>query len=189
VANEYADWRELKDMRNISGTSQDGALQRAIKRASRSIDRRCARRFYRDGEVSTRVFAPYGRTITGRAGETLLVPDIASEAGLLFSIAGIQAPPATLSYVYFSDTERAITGVTRSSWYGGRLEITAEFGWPAVPDNIEQATLLLANRRYMRKDSPEGVSGWNQEGAVQVSRYDPDIEDLVQPYVLEGFGA
>jgi hypothetical protein len=40
MANEYADWEELKSMRSITGSSQDEALQKAVTRASRAIDRR-----------------------------------------------------------------------------------------------------------------------------------------------------
>jgi hypothetical protein len=80
------------------------------------------------------------------------------------------------------------TGVLAVCFPGRRWRITARWGWPAVPDDIAQATLLLANRRFMRVDSPEGVAGWNDQGPVRVSRFDPDIEDLVGPYVLPGFG-
>lgn len=192
MANEYADWEELKGMRSITGSGQDDALQRAVRRASRAIDRRCARRFWRDGVISARSL-PSGRGQTAVSGgsETLLSSDIADAATVTVSVGGISTPSDSLSFSYFSASEPrgAITGLIRSSWYGGRIEILAEYGWPAVPDSIEEATLLLANRRYMRKDSPEGTSGWSTEGSVGVSRFDSDIEDLVQPFVLEGFGA
>ena len=83
-----------------------------------------------------------------------------------------------------------ITGLRRDGggWcFARRARVTADWGWPAVPDAIVEATLLLANRRFMRKDSPEGIAGWAAEGPVRVSRFDPDIEDLVGPYVIPGF--
>ncbi|SCL43276.1 hypothetical protein GA0074692_6801 [Micromonospora pallida] len=43
-------------------------------------------------------------------------------------------------------------------WAGPRVRVTARWGWPAVPDEISRAALLLANRLYMRKDSPAGWS-------------------------------
>jgi hypothetical protein len=190
VANEYGSLEELKEMRSISAdvTSQDQALLRALTRASRAIDRRCGRFFYRTGAPVARSFSPRGRTISFLGSETLLVDDIADESSVSISIGGVTADPSGISY-----TPRAagqpVTGIIRSSWYGGALLITAEWGWPEVPDEIQQATLLLANRRYMRKDSPEGTSGWSQEGQISVSRYDSDVEDLVAPFVLEGFGA
>lgn len=192
MANEYADWEELKSMRSITGTSQDEALQRAVTRASRAIDRRCGRRFWRDGLVTTRFYPSVrGRTVYSAGSEMFLTPDIADPDTIAVSIGGVAVDTEGLSLSYFSESDAggAITGLLRSSWYGGRIGIGAEYGWPAVPDSIEEATLLLANRRYMRKDSPEGTSGWSTEGAVGVSRFDQDIEDLVSPFVLEGFGA
>jgi hypothetical protein len=192
MANEYADWEELKSMRSITGSSQDEALQKAVTRASRAIDRRCGRRFWRDGVVSVRGYPSVrGRTAYSSGSEVFLTEDIADSATVSVAIGGVATEAEGLSFSYFSSSgdQGAITGLIRPSWYGGRVAITAEFGWPAVPESIEEATLLLANRRYMRKDSPEGTSGWSAEGAVGVSRFDQDIEDLVQPFVIEGFGA
>lgn len=192
MANEYAELEELKEMRSITSNSQDAALQRAITRASRAIDRRCGRRFWRDGEVSTTYYPNLqGRSIVSGSSETFLTGDIATAATISVSLGGVESAPDGLSFSYFSSFEPhgAITGITRASWWGGRVQLTAEYGWPAVPDSIEEATLLLANRRYMRKDSPEGTSGWSTEGQTGVSRFDQDIEDLVAPFVIEGFGA
>jgi len=189
VANEYADWQELKEMRSIDPdrTEWDAALKRAVTRASRAIDNRTRpRRFYRDGTVSTRTISPYGRTVRENGSEILLLDDIADVSTLVVSIGGQE----TTSYTYTTpDAGWPVTSLSYSSWYGGDISITAEWGWPEVPASIEEATLLLANRRYMRKDSPEGTSGWSQEGAAGVSRFDQDIEDLVWPYLLDGFGA
>lgn len=190
MANEYADWEELKEMRNITSSDHDARLKRAVTRASRAIDKRCSRIFWRTGVASERRLSPRGRTIISGGEELLLTDDIATEGGLAITLAGASVSVDGLSFSYFgSNSSGAITGITRTSWYGGAIAITAEWGWPEVPDGIEEATLLLANRRYMRKDSPEGVSGWSQEGPIQVSRFDPDIEDLVNPYVIEGFGS
>jgi hypothetical protein len=69
------------------------------------------------------------------------------------------------------------------------VAVTAEWGWPSVPPEVEEAALLLANRRWMRRNSPEGVAGFGGEGPIQVSRFDSDIEDLLQPFIIPGFGA
>lgn len=193
MANEYATLAELKEMRSISTsvTSQDAALQRALTRASRAIDKRCGsgRRFYRDGVTSARTFSPRGRTVIRGTEELLLTDDIATSSGLSVTVGGTSTDSFSTYPENAESKGEAITGLLLSSWYGGAIVITAEWGWPKVPENITEATLLLANRRYMRKDSPEGVSGWSQEGPIQVSRFDPDIEDLISPFVIDGFGA
>ena len=189
MANEYGTLAELKEMRSITSTSQDDALRRALERASRAIDRKCGRYFYRDGVTSARSISPHGRTISDRGGgEALLTGDIADSTTVAVSVGGVSLSADTLTLSPLTQGW-PVTRIVRSSWYGGDIVITAEWGWPAVPPDIEQAALLLANRRYMRKDSPEGTSGWSVEGQVGVSRFDSDIEDLVRPFVLFGFGA
>jgi hypothetical protein len=63
------------------------------------------------------------------------------------------------------------------------VRITGVFGWPSVPKAIETATIIQASRIFKRFDSPLGVAGFGDFGAVRVSRFlDPDVEQLVQPY-------
>lgn len=189
MADEYATLEELKDARQIpeADTQNDTALLRALRRASRAIDTRTGRRFYRDSALSARTFYAPGRVVWRSSAGTyvLLTDDIATSSGLL--VAGA-APSSTWPENAIA-RGRAIESVSVGSYGTNAIVVTADWGWPAVPEEIREATLLLANRRYMRKDSPEGVSGWATEGAIRVSRFDPDIEDLVEPYVIPGFGA
>jgi hypothetical protein len=63
------------------------------------------------------------------------------------------------------------------------VQVTAVFGWPAVPEPITQATIIQASRIFKRYDSPLGVAGFGDLGAIRVSRFlDPDMAQLVEPY-------
>lgn len=185
----YATLTELKGMRRIGegDTQDDAALLAALTRASRAIDRRTGRRpggFSADAAATTRTFDPRGRVLARGGTYTLLVDEIASEAEI--AVDGF----SDLTYGPENAIARLqpITGISGGASYGVEpLSVTAFWGWPAVPDSIIEATLLLANRRFMRRDSPEGVAGWAQEGAVRVSRFDPDIEDLIEPFTIPGF--
>jgi hypothetical protein len=195
VANEYAELAELKGMRQVTDNAKDDALQNHLTRASRAIDDRTGRRFYADGSVSARSYRTSGRTVAGDDGELLLVDDISTTTGLIVEVGDGTTWTAVTDYL--TDPEnaivrgRAIEALIRDCgrWSTRRVRVTADWGWPAIPDSIVEATLLLANRRFMRRDSPEGVSGWATDGAIRVSRFDPDIEDLVGPYVKPGFGS
>lgn len=48
---------------------------------------------------------------------------------------------------------------------------------------VQQAILLLAARLYKRRNSPEGVAGWDEIGAVRIIARDPDIERLLEQYI------
>jgi hypothetical protein len=196
VANEYGTLAELKHARRIplSDTADDTALLRALTRSSRAIDDRTGRHFWLGDTATTRTGATRGRVVHDDDGELLLVDDIASTTDLVVQLG--DGTTWTTVTDFFTEPDnaiadgRAITALRRNRglWSTARRwRITAIPGWPVVPEPISEASVLLANRRFMRRDSPEGVSGWGTEGAIRVSRFDPDIEDLVAPYVLPGF--
>lgn len=49
--------------------------------------------------------------------------------------------------------------------------------------DIVQAVLLMASRLYKRRQSPEGIAGWDELGAVRVLSRDPDIERLIEQHI------
>lgn len=199
MANEYADLATIKMHLNIetSDTTRDTLLSQALAAASRGIDRDVGRRFWLDPSVVQRTFNPLGRTVCDAGGERLLVNDIGSTTGLV-----VETGPAAGPWTAVTDYEtapdnalldgRPVTALLRTSgtWGSGttRVRVTASWGWPAVPDEVLQATLIQAARLYRRKDSPEGVTGSAEWGVVRLSRVDPDVYALVRHFVLPGFG-
>lgn len=188
MADEYASLAELKRMRRVTDNVDDEDLLKALTRASRAIDKRTGRRpggFSRSGQVTARSYQTRGNS------SRLIVDEIASTSGLLIN--GTDYSDAGYSVFFWPENAAArqlpVDVLSRSSSWPCSVSISAEWGWPSIPDEVEEATLLLANRRWMRRNSPEGVAGWAAEGPIQVSRFDPDIEDLIQGYVLPGFGA
>lgn len=197
MANEYAELAILKEMLAVEtdDTSRDSLLSKALTAASRSIDRACGRRFYLDATASARTYNPEGKVVYGPLGARLLIDD----AGVAPTL--VEVGSGT-SFTSFTDYEtgpdnaivrgRAVTSLLSpsSSWGHGtaRVRVTAQWGWPAVPEEIEQATLIQASRLYKRKDSPEGVMGSSEWGVVRLSRRDPDVWALIEHFVLPGFG-
>lgn len=63
------------------------------------------------------------------------------------------------------------------------LQITAAWGWTAVPDDVKQAALIKAASLFTRKDSPQGVAGFGEFGVVRISRQqDPHVAELLDPF-------
>jgi hypothetical protein len=54
-----------------------------------------------------------------------------------------------------------------------------------VPDDVEQACLLLSIRSFSRLNAALGVVGF-ADMAIQVRAVDPDVRDLLMPYVMLG---
>ncbi|MGC9538504.1 phage head-tail connector protein [Streptomyces sp. UG1] len=202
MANEYADLPTLKEQLGIEAddTSRDTLLNKALASASRSIDKTTGRRFWLDPAPVARTYNPRGRVVCDDDGETLLVDDIGSTAGLVVETGPAAGPwTAVTGYETTPDNAiadgRAITGLLRPNstwaWQRGattRVRVTAQFGWPAVPDDIAEAALIQASRLYKRKDSPEGIIGSAEWGVRNLSRRDPDVWNLIEPFILPGFG-
>ncbi len=180
MANDYATVAELKSFIGIRDTERDSLLTIALGAGSRAIDQACGRRFYLDATTSTRTVSTHGRTLRSAGRYVLLVPDIAESAGLVVS-------GYTVTTDLGADDQPVITRLYSDAvWPETTVAITARWGWPTVPDQIKQAALLMAARLFKRKDSPEGLTGSAEWGAVRVSRADPDVLALIDPYMLPG---
>jgi hypothetical protein len=194
----YASLSDLKASLGIgTDTTRDGLLMAALTGASRAIDRRCGRTFYADTTATARTFRVQGRA-TRKGCETWVnVDDIATATGVIVEL-GILG-----GTTYAATTDYELGPENAPAWgdpywqvmfpfgllYGRetRLRVTARWGFPAIPDPVTQATLLYAARLFRRKDSPEGIAGTTEWGAVRVSSRDPDVEALLAPYVIPSF--
>lgn len=174
---------------------RDDLIELAIRTASRKIDQFTGRRFYADLVESTRTFPLSSRLFTSPYGQAVRVDDIASLTDL--TVAGGMAGGSYASLTsYFTGPDNAlvlghpITYIQAdTSFYAGinSVQITARWGWPSVPDEVESACILLAARLYRRKDSPQGVISSADWGSIRVSRVDPDVEALLSHLILPGF--
>lgn len=182
MADSYITLSLLKAYLGITDTSRDTVLTTVISTASRGIDAACGRRFWLDDEVSARTLRTRGKTYRDGGDYVLLVPDIAQTSGLVVT------GRTDVTTDYGADDQPVITRLySGAPWAEGTIIVTARWGWPAVPDEIQQATLIYAAKLFKRKDSPEGILGSADYGVIRVDRRrDPDVQSLIDPYVLPG---
>jgi len=185
----------------ITGMDDDDLITSAITAASLSVDAYCGRRFYSDSTASTRTYAPI-------APDHVDVDDFSTATGLVIvtdeNSDGIYEQAwAVTDYVcepvngkrggleglpfdrisVATDTDRFFPSTGRYT-----VQVTAQWGWAAVPEAVRQATLLKAAALYRRKDSPDGVLGGSDFSVTRISRYeDPHFVSLLHPY--RNFGA
>lgn len=191
----YCTLEELKDARHIvpTDTVDDHALLQRLVRSARAIDTRCrglGGHFYLDSTTSTMTYLVQGSTTREPDGDVLLVDDFGSSSITVQTGDGTNWTTVdSTGYDLLPDNAIArgqpITAVKliSSKWLSRYARVIGYLGWPSVPPNVSEANLLLANRRHFRRESPEGVAGYGAEGAVRVSRFDPDIEDLLEDYI------
>ncbi|MFC8290068.1 phage gp6-like head-tail connector protein [Streptomyces sp. NPDC057250] len=196
MAASYGTVAALKERLGIEAadTSRDPLLAAALAAASRGIDRATGRRFWLDEQPVQRTYRTAGRVARHDDGELLLVDDIGS-ADIVVEVGSGGSFTTVTNYETSPGNALAdglpITGLLLFGNWGSattRVRVGTRFGWPAVPDDITEAALIQAARLYRRKDSPEGVTGSAEWGVVRLSRRDPDVWNLIDPYVLPGFG-
>jgi hypothetical protein len=191
----YADLALVKEMLSKeSEDARDVLVLQSIRSASRLIDKRTGRRFYADAEPVTRTYSTSGRVYYDRVSGSyqFLIPDIADDTGMTVELGAGSAWNITTGFAAGPDNAllmgRPITRLSNTGGWGtSSVRINARWGWPEVPDEVQQAAALLAARLYRRKDSPQGVIGGGEFGPVRVSRFDPDVEALIADLILPGF--
>jgi hypothetical protein len=173
---------------------REDLITQAVAAAHALIDDRCGRTFELDAAPTSRTFPARDRYLSTPDGaQHLRIDDLGDGTGLTVEIrntfAGTWAPivgwelgpdnaPADgIPWTWIAAAAGWLTEATK-------VRITGRWGWPAIPDGVKQAATLLAARLYRRRDSPEGVLGSSEWGALRVSRFDPDVETLIAPYIL-----
>lgn len=197
MAQEYVTREALKNQLGIEAgdTDRDARADRAVRAASRAIDRATGRRFFLDEQPQTRTYRLDGHIVREPEGDLLLVDDIGDTAGMVVEVGYVTSFSPVTDYETHPDNAladgRPVTGLRRVGrvWAlpSARVRVTARFGWPSVPDDIAEAAMIQASRLFKRADSPEGVMGSAEWGVVRLSRRDPDVWALIEPYIIPGF--
>jgi hypothetical protein len=65
---------------------------------------------------------------------------------------------------------------------------TYTYAGDTMPDDYTQAIVMQSARLWERRNTPNGVAGFGEFGAVRVSRLDPDVAALLGPYEVPEFG-
>lgn len=198
ISNGYATRNQVKAALRIGvgDTLDDDLIDNCVGAASRLIDGYCNRKFWQSGTAS-RVYQAedsFYCSIDDIAGTAITLKTSSQADGtfdVTWKVSDYQLEPLNgnldgLTWSY--DKIRAVGDYlfpTVNANYGEQalVQVTAVFGWPSVPEPITQATIIQASRIFKRYDSPLGVAGFGDLGAIRVSRYlDPDMAQLVEPY-------
>ena len=68
-------------------------------------------------------------------------------------------------------------------WSGRFVRVTADWGWPTVPPQVQRACLMSSARIMLREQSILGVQSSGEFGTVQsFPRPDPDTARMLRPF-------
>jgi len=175
----------------------------ALEAAARAIERICNRRFTVAGVTATaRVFTPTrGKPATTWSGAwwdrtTCDIDDVFDDTGMVvkfdttgngdfgdaittYRLAPLNAAEYSLPYTQLIfDYGTAVPLLAES------VQVTALWGWDAIPTTIENANMIQAARFLKRRDAPFGVAGSVDMGSELrlLAKVDPDVAVMLQTY-------
>lgn len=226
LVNNYVELDEFKDAVRDQLTAHDAEYVRAINAASRQMDDYCSRTFYQSA-LSARVYRPQQvdilftddiSTTTGLLvatdddGDgvyenswtitTDFVPGPQSRINGLLAYEYIEAMPTKAFPVDGVNVATPMVGLQnyRRRNRRPRVQVTAKWGFAAVPDAVKQATIIAALDHFRAKDlsniaqtyaagvrlatdsTPGNFGRSIKFNRVRAPSLNPQAEALISPY-------
>lgn len=199
----YATLAELRSFLGIDDTYDDAGLSLALTVGEQRVNDICMRTFGASAVAAAKTFAAdHQRLLVLDAG-----CDIQSTSGLIVRTDDDDTGTFETTWTIGTDFElrgggtgyngqsgwpyTSLVAVGTKTWptmtYRRGVQITALWGWAAVPAPVRQATLLLASEAWKSKDAPFGIAGFGEYGPLRV-RDNPAVAQLLQRY-RHGYGA
>ena len=190
IVNGYCSLAEIKASARISDSVDDSLLELAVESASRMVDSYTQRYFYNAG-TATRLFAPqdsYVAEIDDLITLTTLQTSDGDDFGTTWAAKDYQLEPLNGNVDGLTGHPatriRAVDDFIFNVLDGeATVRVVGVWGWSAVPVAVKQATVIQAARIFKRNDSPLGIAGFGEMGAVRVGvQLDPDVKHLIDVY-------
>lgn len=197
TTNGLCSLSDVKTAMSIYDSTDDQRIELAINTASRMIEAACNRRFYQDGSATARTYVASTRICT-------LVDDISTTTGLIVKTDpgadGTFSQTWTTSDYQLEPLNGVIDGQTwpyttiraiRSLTFPfdgpqALVQITARWGWAAVPDPIKQAGIIQTIAVFKAAEAPFGALGLAETGILRIrTGLHPTAQALIEPYRRE----
>ena len=202
ITNGYATLDQLKaQMRiTVSDYLDDDRMELSIAAASRQIDAHTGRRFWQDSTVVDRQFYADNSRIC-------MIDDVSTLTGLVVKVdddddgtfettltitsnfilrplnAADMVPVHPWDELVLVDSNGAVSFPVHGTGRPG-VQVTARFGWPAVPDDVTKACLVQAGLLFKADDASLGAIQFADAGVAlrMQNRLHPVAEALLEPY-------
>lgn len=178
LGDSYVTPAELKDYMSYQGSAQDARITSVCAAVSREIEDWCHRQFNQATAATTRIFEPTGPHLT-------VVDDFFTTSGLVIASDDNGDGVFETTWVAADYELRPLNGVRNGlpgwpfwqikavglskcfhSTRNANVQVTAQWGWTAIPDPVKEAALMLAADTFQTKDSRFGIAGSDQFGNV-----------------------
>jgi hypothetical protein len=190
----YVSVEDLRDYVQLSDPYDDDLIQAVAYACQARIESHCDRQFNDAGadNLVARVFAPTSSHI-------IRTDDFSTTTGLEVALdttgTGTYGTALASTEFYVEPLNGVVAGQTgwpykrivmrnRCLSAGPSVEVTARWGWAAVPQPVQRALCVLTASVLDRRNSPNGIIGTGDfVFEVRRAKLDPTVLMLLQPYV------
>lgn len=179
IGDPYATLAELKLYADVTKATFDDLLTDALDAATEGIELVCDRQFNKETAATARPFKALTPTLvmvddfhtttglvvaTDEDGDGVYETTLEASSYQLEPVGGVVngRPGWPFTRIRFLD------GVTVPTGERASVQVTAQWGWAAVPKPVKQSCLILAEELYKLKDAPFGVAGNGTYGEIRV---------------------
>jgi len=195
IGDSYATLEELKAELRITDDDEDARLTRVLNSVSRGIESVTQRQFNDATLATARIYRPESKVLA-------VVADFHTITGLVVKTDEDDDGVCETTWTAADYELRPLNGIVsgQPGWpywkvgaVGDRLfpdssdrapvEVTARWGWATVPAPVKEACLIVANETAKLNETPFGVAGFGDMGAIRV-RANPMAMSKLMPYVV-----
>ncbi len=186
ITDAYAAAAQYRSITGKTDTAQDAEILVDLKSISRYLDGKLGRFFNKDVSAVDRVYVPAENSIY------IWTDDIVSVTSVKFDTSGDDTYLTTLESTDWEllplnsnrgPEPRPYTKLAMTPWgnYGRfsknvRVKINGIYGWPAVPDSIQRATIHLT--AILRLESPRATRRIAELGDIMEAS--PDAMNIIR---------
>lgn len=189
LVNCYLTLQALKDAVKDPRSTADSAYERAITAASRWIDGHCRRHFWLAPAPGPRLVRATSRAVLNpgdfATADGAAVEVDAAGTGTFTPLDASAWQPEPLAPLPGWPFERLAPVAHPAGWpiHGPRagVRVTARWGWPEVPAQVEEACLLLALAYVRAKDISGTRTGFESEAVEGASPFTV-VEHLLKDF-------
>jgi hypothetical protein len=177
IGQPYLTLAEIKSYLSMTDDSRfDQDLTDAIASVSEEIEQTCNRQFNQASSATAREFTADSAgfvTVDDFYDTAGLVVQTGTGYGVTWSVTDYDLHPLNgvvdgmPGWPYWKIKVSATAG-SRMFIRGQKVQVTAKWGWAAVPDAVKQACKIMAGATFQIKDAPFGVAGSDQWGTIRV---------------------
>lgn len=196
LGDDYIARDDLKERLRIDDTVDDAVLDDAITGATEGIRHACGRDFAQAASATARRYKP-------SSADLVITHDISTTTGLVVETDedddGTFETTISSSDYELEPIDGFVEGETGwpywkirlvdgTSWPRGRrhtIQVTARWGWSAIPGSVTMATFVLAEDLAKLRDTAFGVGGFGELGRVR-ARENPHVANLIGAYRRAG---